>query len=158
MGTEIAAAAQTAWIEQRKGKFLLSTDPARLDLKAVHAFLSHYWETEGIPREVIERAVRRSLCFGVYDGAEQIGFARLVTDGATFAYLCDDYILEAYRGQGLGRWLMESIVSHPDLQGLRRWFLGPTHDARLYAKFGFQPIAEPGLYMEIVNAAIYKTR
>ena len=142
---------QTPVKEYRKGEFLISTDPSKLDVEAIHRFLStSYWETKGISRETIERSIRGSLCFGIYDRDRQVGFARVVTDGATFAYLCDDYVLESHRGQGLGKWLMQSIFSHPDLQHLHRWVV-VTRDARLYEKVGFAPLKEPGTYLEIVQ-------
>ncbi len=137
--------------EHRRGEFLISTDPSKLDVDAIHRFLStSYWETEGISREATERSIRGSLCFGIYDGERQVAFARVVSDGATFAYLCDDYVLESHRGQGLGKWLMQSIFSHPSLQHLHRWVV-VTRDTRLYEKFGFAPLKEPGTYLEIVQ-------
>jgi GNAT superfamily N-acetyltransferase len=137
--------------ENRKGEFLISTDPSKLDVDAIHRFLStSYWETEGISREAIERSIRGSLCFGIYDHDRQVAFARVVSDGATFAYLCDDYVLASHRGQGLGKWLMQTIFSHPDLQHLHRWVV-VTRDTRLYEKFGFAPLKEPGTYLEIVQ-------
>ena len=137
--------------EWRRGDLLISTDPSRLDVGAIHRFLStSYWETEGVSRETIERSIRGSLCFGIYDGQRQVGFARVVTDGATFAYLCDDYVEESHRGQGLGKWLMQSIFSHPDLQQIHRWVV-VTRDSRLYEKVGFAPLKEPETYLEIVR-------
>ena len=134
MSGRAAASSGTGIQEYRKEQFLISTDRAKLDLDSIHAFLSRsFWDSEGISRETVERAIRSSLCFGVYDGQQQIGFARVVTDAATFAYLCDDYILESYRGRGLGKWLMECILSHPELQGLHRWVV-VTRYARLYQK------------------------
>ena len=151
MSGRAAASSGTGIQEYRKEQLLISTDRAKLDVDSIHAFLSRsFWDSQGISRETVERAIRRSLCFGVYDGPQQIGFARVVTDGATFAYLCDDYILESYRGRGLGKWLMECILSHPELQGLHRWVV-VTRDARLYQKVGFAPLKEPETYLEIVN-------
>ncbi len=151
MSGRAAASSGTGIQEYRKEQFLISTDRAKLDVDSIHAFLSRsFWDSQGISRETVERAIRSSLCFGVYDGQQQIGFARVVTDGATFAYLCDDYILESYRGRGLGKWLMECILSHPELQGLHRWVV-VTRDARLYQKVGFAPLKEPETYLEIVN-------
>ncbi len=133
--------------EYRREQFLISTDPSKLDVDAIHAFLARgYFDTAGITKETVTRAVHGSICFGVYDGPQQVGFARIISDYATFAYLCDDYILDNYRGRGLAKWLMECIQAHPQLQGLRRWILGPTHDARLYEKFKFQPLR--GQWME----------
>jgi GNAT superfamily N-acetyltransferase len=132
---------------QRDG-FTISTDPARLDLDGVHAWLSASYWARGIPRDVFERSVRHALCFGIYEGARQVGFARVVTDFATVAYVGDVFVLEPWRGRGLSRWLMEVITSHPDLQGFRRWIL-LTRDAHgLYRKFGFTPLASPDRWME----------
>jgi GNAT superfamily N-acetyltransferase len=109
--------------EPVQDEYSISCDPARIDLAVVHGFLSTSYWSEGLPLEVLQRAIAASLCFGVYHGGKQVGFARVVTDRATFAYLCDVFVLDAYRGQGLGRWLMEAVAAHPDLQGLRRMVL-----------------------------------
>ncbi len=140
--------------------FLASADPDRLDPRAVHAFLTTSYWAAGIPLTVVERALRNSLCVGLYDtskaDAPQIGLARLVTDRATFAYLCDVYVLPEYRGQGLGRWMMDCCLAHPDLRGLRRLNL-VTRDAHgLYAPLGFQAIAHPDRYMEKLDPDVYK--
>ena len=156
MSSQAAATPRPRIQEYRKEQLLISTDPAKLDVASIHAFLSRsFWDSEGIPKEIVQRAIRGSVCFGVYDGQQQIGFARVVTDGATFAYLCDDYILESHRGKGLGKWLMECILSHPDLQGIHRWVV-VTRDARLYQKVGFTPLKEPETYLEIVSLEGYK--
>lgn len=141
--------------EYRKDPFLISTDPNRLDIDSMHAFLTRSWWAEGVGRETVARAVTNSLCFGIYDGAKQIGFGRVISDFATYAYICDDYVLEDYRGKGIGSWLMQCILGHPDLQGLRRWTL-IAQEPRLYAKFGFKPLAEPQMNMEILHANVYK--
>lgn len=142
--------------EQSRDNFLVSTDPSKIDLDAVHAYLVQSYWAEGIPREVVERSIKWSLCFGVYDGTKQIGFARVITDRATYAYIGDVYILEAYRGKGLSKWLMSCIKAHPDLQGLRRWALA-TRDAHgLYKQFGFTELKAPQRWMEITNPGIYK--
>jgi len=123
--------------------YRISTDPGELDLTVIHKYLSEesYW-AEGIPLETVEKALSNSLCFGLYKSNKQIGFARLVTDKATFAYLADVFVLEEYRGQGLSKWLMEVIQSHPELQGLRRWML-MTRDAQgLYEQFGWTVLDE----------------
>ncbi len=126
----------------------ITTDPSAFDLDAIHAYLTNSYWVPGIPKELVARSIENALCFGVFEGTKQIGFARVVTDRATVAYLGDVYILEAYQGQGLGKWLMQTIVSHPDLQGLRRWML-VTHDAHgLYRQFGFHPLDNPEGYME----------
>jgi len=129
--------------------FTVTCDPAKLDLAVVAGFLaSSYW-AEGIPIATVEKSLENSLCFVVLDGERQIGFARVITDRATIAYLGDVFILPEYRGRGLAKWLMECIVSHPDLQGLRRWMLG-TRDAHgLYARFGFTPLKHPERVMEL---------
>jgi GNAT superfamily N-acetyltransferase len=136
----------------------ISTDKARLDLAAIHGFPSRSYWAEGVPVEVIRRAIEHSLCFGVYDGAQQIGFARVISDYATFAYLADVFILEAWRGRGLSKLLMREIMNHPDLQGLRRFAL-VTRDAHgLYRQFGFAELAHPERHLEIVRPEIYKER
>jgi GNAT superfamily N-acetyltransferase len=147
----------TTTFERRRGAFTVTTDPARLDLDAVHAFLvTAYW-CEGIPRSLLERACANSLCFSLLeDGRRQAGLARVVTDAATFAYLCDVYVLPERRGRGLGRWLIECVMDHPALAGLRRFNL-VTHDAHgLYRRFGFAPLAHPDRHMEIARHGPYR--
>lgn len=148
---------QIAEREYRRDNFLISTDPARLDLDTIHGYLTRSWWAAGVSKETVERSCRASLCFGVYDGSRQVGFARVISDFATYAYLCDDFILEQYQGRGLGRWLMESILGHPDLQGLRRLTL-IAQDARIYGKFGFKPLQEPGLHLEILAPGVQHPR
>jgi GNAT superfamily N-acetyltransferase len=143
--------------EWKRNGLVVSTDPAKLNVDAIHAFLSHAYWCEGIPRETVERAVRHSLCFGLFDGEAQVGLARVVTDHAVFAYLCDVYVLESHRGRGLGKWLIECVMAHPQLQGLRRFNLA-TRDAHgLYSQFGFQPLRQPEVHMERHKPDIYKT-
>jgi len=155
------AANPAAIVEHRRGEFVISTDPARLDLDVVHGFLTNCYWAKGIPREVVARSVEHSLCFGVYDGSGagvpvQVGFARVVSDFATVAYLGDVFVLESHRGRGLSKSLMECIMQHPALQGLRRWIL-LTRDAHgLYARFGFTPLKSPARYMELHNASVYE--
>ena len=133
-----------------------SSDPARMDLDAVHAFLSQTYWSPGIPRETVARAAANSLCFGVFHAGAQVGYARMVTDRATFAYLADVYVLEAHRGRGISRRLMEHIMAHPYLQGLRRMMLA-TRDAHgLYAKFGFTPLKSPQIVMEKHDPDVYQ--
>jgi GNAT superfamily N-acetyltransferase len=137
----------------RRDGFVISTDPARLDLALIHDFLAHrsYWAT-GRPPDVVRRAVEHSLCFGLYEGERQAGFVRVVTDRATFAWLCDVFVLEAYRGRGLGKWLVGCVLAHPDLQGVRRLLLA-TRDAHgLYERHGFRPLAEPARFLEVFRA------
>jgi GNAT superfamily N-acetyltransferase len=141
----------------RRGDFEISTDKTRVDLAAVHAFLSteSYWAT-GVPLDVVRRSIEGSMVFGVYRGSEQVGFARVVSDKATFAWIGDVFIVGAYRGQGLGKWLMECIVTHPELQGLRRWILA-TRDAHgLYAQSGFTELHDPARFMERWDRDIYR--
>ena len=141
--------------EHQRGEFLISTDKSRLDVDAVHAFLSRSFWAQGIPREIVARSIEGSLCFGIYEGKKQIGFARVISDFATYAYLGDVYVLEEYRGQGLSKWLMECIMGHPDLKGLRRWCLS-TRDAHgLYERFGWRSLDHPERIMEIVEPEIY---
>ena len=133
----------------------ISTDPARFDIDAIHAFLTQSYWSPGIPRATVARAIANSLCFGVFWQGQQVGFARMVTDKTTFAYLCDVYVLEAHRGRGVSKQLMEYIMKHPDLQGLRRMMLA-TRDAHgLYAQFGFTPLSAPDRIMEVLKPNIY---
>lgn len=138
-------------IETHRDQFIISTDPARLDLDAIADMLTRAYWAQGRTREKIARYLQHSLTFGVYDGNRQIGLARIVSDYTTFAWLCDVFIHEDYRGHGLGKWLMETIQSHPDLQGLRRWILA-TRDAHgLYEQFGWTRLANPERWMEKFN-------
>jgi GNAT superfamily N-acetyltransferase len=152
-------AAPDTVVESRRGEFLISTDPNRLDLDVIYEFLTNCYWSKGIPREVVARSIEHSLCFGVYDGnGAQVGFARVVGDFATVAYLGDVFILETHRGRGLSKWLMESITQHPALQGLRRWILLTRDAHELYAKFGFTPVKAPERYMELHRADVYEIR
>jgi GNAT superfamily N-acetyltransferase len=164
--------------EWRRGAYAISTDKRRLDVTAIHAYLSRSYWAEQIPRTVVELSIENSLCFGIYEGVaaadgvdrsrgqdglapdhrreRQVGFARLVTDGATFAYLGDVFVLEAARGKGLSKWLMQEITSMPELAGLRRWNLA-TRDAHgLYTQFGFRALAAPERYMERLDPDVYR--
>jgi GNAT superfamily N-acetyltransferase len=133
----------------------ISTDTARLDVDAIHAFLTQSYWSPGIPRATVARAIDNSLCFGVFWQGQQVGFARMVTDKTTFAYLCDVYVLEAHRGHGVSKQLMAYVMKHPDLQGLRRMMLA-TRDAHgLYTQFGFTPLGAPDRIMEIARPNIY---
>jgi GNAT superfamily N-acetyltransferase len=133
----------------------LTSDVSRFDVAAIHAFLSTSYWSPGIPRSVVERAIANSICFGIFHGSQQVAFARIVSDRATFAYLADVYVLEEHRGQGLARRLMEAILGHPDLQGLRRVLLATRDAHALYAKFGFKPLAKPDRIMEIYRPDAY---
>ncbi|HMI63089.1 MAG TPA: GNAT family N-acetyltransferase [Puia sp.] len=156
-----------------KDEFEISTDRERLDLDFIHEFLSKeaYW-SKNIPFDTVKRSADNSLNFGLFhkeradEGIErtggittgrQIGYARIITDYSTIAYLGDVFVISAYRGKGLSKWLMEQVVGHPDLQGLRRWVLLTADAHELYKKFGWQPVAKPEWYMERVNPNIYNT-
>lgn len=141
--------------EWRNGPYAISTDRARLDVELIHGFLAReFWDTVGITREVLQRAIEHSLCFGVYEEERQVGFARVVTDRATFAFLTDDFVVESHRGRGLARWLLRCVLQHPDLQGLRRRML-VTRDPRLYREAGFGPPREPETHLEILDSSAY---
>ncbi len=146
-------------VEFRQGNALVSTDSGRLDINLIHEFLSKrsYW-AEGVPREVVERAIENSLCFGLFEDGRQVGFARAITDYATFAYLADVFVVEACRGRGLSKFLMECIVKHPKLQNLRRWMLATKDAHSLYAKFGFMALDAPERFMCRANPDVYKRR
>jgi GNAT superfamily N-acetyltransferase len=133
----------------RKDNFTITTDPAALDLDVIHGYLTRSYWRRGVPKEHVARAVQHSLNFGLFDGDQQIGFARVVTDYADFAYLCDVFILESYQGQGLGQWLIETVLAHPDLQGLGRFTLD-TRDAQdFYRRLGFKELENPQTHMLI---------
>jgi GNAT superfamily N-acetyltransferase len=139
------------------GDFEISTDPSRIDIALVHRFLTTSYWAKGIPEATVRRSIEHSLCFGVYRGPRQVGFARVVSDYATFAYLADVFVVEEFRGSGLAVWLMQCIVDHPELQGLRRWSL-VTRDAHgIYRKFGFRELSAPERWMERHNPDIYKS-
>jgi len=143
-------------MENRKGEFVLSTDPGQLDVDFIHGFLTQSYWAKGIPREVVARSIENSLCFGVYAQGKQVAFARIISDFATYAYLGDVFVIEPYRGHGLGKWMMECIRQHPRLQGLRRWTL-LTRDAHgLYEQFGFTPLKKPERYMELHDPEVYE--
>lgn len=144
-------------IESRQGEYLMSTDPDRLDVDAVHAFLTTAYWCQGIPKDRVAKALANSLCFGLYHrGDEQVGLSRVVTDHATYAYLCDVYVLESHRGNGLGHWMVECVMTHPELQDLRRFTLA-TRDAHgIYAAFGFTPLKAPERQMERHDPDVYK--
>ena len=142
-------------LEYRRGDFLISTDRSRLDLDIVHGFLTECYWAKGIPKEVVAPSIQHSLCFGMYHAEKQAGFARVISDYATYAYLGDVFVLEPYRGHSLGKWMMQCIMAHPCLQELRRWNL-LTRDAHgLYAQFGFTPVKTPEQYMEIHDLEVY---
>lgn len=170
MDSILASSAVPAIVEYRRGEFVISTSRERLSLDVVHGFLTNCYWAKGISREVVARSIEHSLCFGIYDesppfgsaqgkhGAPvQVGFARVISDFATIAYIGDVFVLETHRGRGLGKWLMECITQHPALQNLRRWIL-TTRDAHgLYSQVGFAPVKAPERYMELYRANIYET-
>jgi GNAT superfamily N-acetyltransferase len=139
-----------------RSEYSISTDRDRLDLDAIHAYLARAYWCEGIPRQTIERAVTNSLCFGLFHGKAQVGLARVITDSATYAYLCDVYVLEAHRGRGVAKWLMECVTAHPALQGLRRFTLATRDAHSLYRQFGFRELSRPESMMEILRPNIYR--
>lgn len=132
--------------------FLISTDQSLLDIQFIHHFLDQesYW-AKGIPLERLETAIKNSLCFGIYHQNKQIGFARVITDFAIFAYLADVFIKPEYRKQGLSKWLMQTILQHSDLQAVKRWLLATADAQGLYSHFGFEKINNPENYMQIFN-------
>lgn len=140
----------------QKGEFTITTDQSKLDITVIHHFLSgSYWGKDR-PLEVVRKSIAGSMCFGVFHGDRQIGFARVITDRATFGYLADVFIIDEYRGRGLSKWLMEIIMAHPELQGFRRFMLA-TRDAHgLYRQFGFTELDEPENWMNIYNPDVYK--
>jgi GNAT superfamily N-acetyltransferase len=135
--------------------YVISDDKRRLDVPLIHAFLVQSYWSPGIPISVVERAIAGSMCFGVYTGKDQVGFARVITDQATFAYLADVFVLEAHRGKGLATRLMQLIESHPELQGLRRRMLATRDAHSLYKKFGYTPLSAPERIMEKFDVNAY---
>lgn len=138
----------------------VTDDPAAIDFDVVHGFLSHeaYW-CRGVPAATLRKAIAHSLCFSAFgDDGTQVGFARVVTDRASFAYLCDVFVVAAARGAGVGKALMDAVVAHPDLQGLRRFSLATADAHGLYARYGFAPLADAGRFMEIYRPGVYATQ
>ena len=143
-------------MEWTKDDFSISTDKEKLAIDFIHGYLRQSYWAENIPLDVVQRSVKGSLCFGVYHGDKQIGFARVITDEATFAYLCDVFIDEGFRGKGLSKWLMETILAYPGLQGLRRFMLA-TRDAHgLYRQFGFEELTFTDRWMHKHRPNAYK--
>ena len=146
----------TAHASWNRDGFTVTCDPSRLDRQSVHEFLTGSYWAQGIPREVVDRSIDGALCFALLSGEAHIGFARVITDRATFAYLGDVHVQPSWRGQGLGRWLMDCVMAHSELQGLRRWVL-VTRDAHaLYAPLGFRALANPAGYMELHRPDVYE--
>jgi GNAT superfamily N-acetyltransferase len=145
-------------LEQRHGAYLISADAARLDVAAIHAYLTRSYWCEGIPLEIVQRSVENSLCVGAYlaEGNQQVGLTRFISDFATFCYVCDVYVLEEHRGHGLSKAMLALATAHPKLQGLRRWNLVTRDAHKLYAQFGFEVPPNPERYMERLNREVYK--
>jgi GNAT superfamily N-acetyltransferase len=145
-------------MEWSRDGYRVTDELSRLDAAAVHRFISveSYWAA-GIPAATLERALENSLCFGLFRESEQVGFARVITDRATYGYLCDVYVDSAHRGAGLGKWLVQCVLSHPDLQGLRRLCLMTRDAHELYRPFGFRPMREPARYLEIHRPDVYQS-
>lgn len=142
-------------IEYRRDEFTISTDRNRLDIDSIYRFLTNCYWAKGIPKGVVSRSIQHSLCFGIYNEGGQVGFARVISDFATFAYIGDVFVLERYRGRGLSKWLMRCIMDHPRLQGLRRWNLVTRYAHGLYSQFGFRPLAGPDRWMELHDPEVY---
>ena len=144
-------------IKQTFGEFYITTDKTKMDIVAIHDFLSKYsgW-SDNIPFEKVKISIENSLNFGLFYNDKQIGFARVISDFSTIAYLGDIYVLDNYRGQGLSKKLMESVMTHPNLQGLRRWILLTSTADWLYEKYGFAKLPKPEIYMELYNPNVYK--
>lgn len=139
---------ENAPTEWRQGEFTISTERTRIDTKAVHNFLNRSYWAQNISVEIVRRSIENSLCFGLYHAKGQIGFARVITDYATFAYLCDVFVTEEYRRRGLSKWLMETVLAHPELQNLRRWLLATKDAHGLYKQFGFVALDAPSIFMQ----------
>ena len=139
-----------------KDQFTITTEKEKFDVEFIHSFLTRSYWAEGISKDVIKRSIDGALCFGLFENDKQIGFARMITDKATFAYLADVFIIEEYRGRGLSKWLMEVIMSHPSVQGLRRMMLATKDAHGLYQKFGFTALNNTDRWMQINDPDIYK--
>jgi GNAT superfamily N-acetyltransferase len=135
-------------MEWKRDAFTISTEKERLDREVIHEFLRGSYWAKGIPREMVDRSIENSLCFGLYDGENLVGFARVITDNATFGYLSDVFVLESHRGRGLATWFMEVVLAHPDLRGIRRWMLATADAHGLYRKVGFAALSKPERIME----------
>ena len=141
---------------EKRGDYTLSIATEDQQVDRIHAYLSRSYWAKAIPRETVARSVANSLCVGVFKEGEQVGFSRVVTDRATFAYLCDVYVLEEHRGKGLASWMLAVISAHPELQGLRRFLLATRDAHALYEKHGFTPVGRPESLMEILNPVYFQ--
>jgi GNAT superfamily N-acetyltransferase len=141
-------------VEWTRDRFVITDDNARVDRDLVHRFLrdDSYW-SRAVPRDVVDRSIDNSLCFSLFDGDDQVGFARLITDRSTFSFLADVFVLPSYRGQGLATWLCRTVLDHPDLAGQRRILLGTDDAHALYAQLGFTPLAQTERFMDIFRPA-----
>ena len=147
----IASSGQASTLPSRvstRGDYTIDTDPARLDVDAIYAYLVDAYWSVGRPRAVVEESLRHSICFGLYHGQAQVGLARVISDCAVFAYLCDVYILADHRGQGLGKWLIDVVLHDPAFVTVRRWMLATSDAHGLYTQYGFTPLARPEIMME----------
>ncbi|MBE9004906.1 GNAT family N-acetyltransferase [Fortiea sp. LEGE XX443] len=142
--------------QELKHKFYISTDKSKLDIKMIHNFLDTSYWAANIPLAIVEKSVQNSLCFGLYEDSQQVGFARVITDYATSALLKDVFILELYRGQGLGKWFVQYILEYPELQEVQRWLLGTKGAHGLYRKYGFENLAVPERIMIRLNPHVYE--
>ncbi len=147
----------TPFVEFQQNNYTISTDPSRLNIDTIHAYLANesYWAS-GIPINTVKKSIENSLCFGLYEQEKQIGFARVISDRATFAWLCDVFILKPYRGLGLGKWLVRCILSHPELQNLRSWMLATQDAHELYSRYGFKRLEHPEPIMLLRNPDVYR--
>jgi GNAT superfamily N-acetyltransferase len=155
-GAAAKASLETPIRELRQKEFVISTDRERLDVEMIHGFLTASPWARGISRDKVERALQASFCFGVYDGAQQVGFARVITDFATFAYVCDFFISESHRGRGLAKWLISSILECPEIKCLQRTCIVTAEAHGLYRQMGFMSVQRPDAYLELVNRDAYK--
>lgn len=143
-------------MEWKQGEFLISDQSEDLDISTIHNYLRESYWAKGITRKVVEKSIQHSICFGLYHSSKQVGFGRVITDQATFAYITDVFILSKYRGQGLGKWLIACVLSHPELQRMRRWLLATLDAHKLYDKVGFASLQKPEWFMEIYKPEIYQ--
>lgn len=145
-------------MEWKQGEFTITDRREELDVETIHNFLCETYWAKGIPRSIVEKAINHSLCFGLYHNAKQVGFARAVSDQATFAYLTDVFVVPAYKERGLGKWLVSCVLAHPELQGLRRWLLATLDAHGLYEQNGFVALRKPEWFMEINDPNIYQSK
>jgi GNAT superfamily N-acetyltransferase len=142
--------------EWKNGDYIISTEKSKIDVDEVHQFLSHSYWAENVPKNIVQKSIDNSFCFGVYHLEKQVGFARVISDFATFAYLADVFILPNDRGKGLSKWLMQIIIDHPKFRGLRRFTLATRDAHKLYSQFGFTALDAPDRWMQRHNPDIYK--